>query len=106
MPYPAQLSRVLCVLAHPDDVDFAAAGTVATLTERGVAVSYCLVTDGTLGGYDPTVKRSDMATIRRAEQTTAAGIVGVTELVFLGLQDGSVQVTIELRRAITEVIRR
>ncbi|MGI8665115.1 MAG: PIG-L deacetylase family protein [Jatrophihabitans sp.] len=102
----AEYARVLCVLAHPDDVDFAAAGTVAGLTDQGSEVSYCLVTDGTLGGYDPAVSRAEMASIRRAEQRAAAAIVGVSQLSFLGEADGSVQAGIELRRAITAVIRR
>ena len=38
-----------------DDVDFGASGTVATLTDAGVVVSYCIVTDGDAGGSDPSV---------------------------------------------------
>jgi len=104
-PGLANVQRVLCVLAHPDDVDFAAAGTVAALTARGVRVSYCLVTDGQLGGYDPTVSRTEMAATRRQEQADAARAVGVTELTFLGRQDGSLEPDLDLRRAITAVLR-
>ena len=36
-PLPAaHVERVLCVLAHPDDVDFGSAGTVATWTAAGI----------------------------------------------------------------------
>ena len=50
--------KVLVITAHPDDVDFGAAGTVATWTDAGIEVSYCIVTDGDAGGYDETVGRA------------------------------------------------
>jgi LmbE family N-acetylglucosaminyl deacetylase len=102
---PEEIERALVVTAHPDDVDFGAAGTVANLTDAGVAVTYCLVTDGQAGGFDETISRPRMAAIRREEQTKAAAEVGVTELVFLGLMDGEVELGLELRHAISRVIR-
>ena len=99
------VSRVLVVAAHPDDVDFTAAGTVAGWTAAGKEVSYCIVTDGDAGGFDPTVARSEIACIRRAEQTAAARTVGVTDLTFLGYPDGRLEVSMELRRDISRVIR-
>jgi LmbE family N-acetylglucosaminyl deacetylase len=102
---PEEIERALVVTAHPDDVDFGAAGTVANLTDAGVEVTYCLVTDGQAGGFDETISRPRMAAIRREEQTKAAAEVGVTELVFLGLMDGEVEFDLELRHAISRVIR-
>lgn len=92
-------------MAHPDDVDFGAAGTVAHLTDAGVHVTYCLVTDGQAGGFDETISRPRMAAIRREEQTKAAAEVGVTDLCFLGHMDGEVQFTMELRHELARVIR-
>jgi LmbE family N-acetylglucosaminyl deacetylase len=106
IPELPEPQRVLVVTAHPDDVDFGAAGTVATWTERGVEVIYCLVTDGDAGGFDPSVARSAIAGIRQAEQTAAAKELGVTELHFLGFADGYVEPTLELRKAISRVIRK
>jgi LmbE family N-acetylglucosaminyl deacetylase len=97
--------RILTVMAHPDDVDFAAAGTVATWTDKGIEVTYLIVTDGDAGGFDPTVPRPEIAGIRRAEQTAAAKCVGVGDVRFLGYPDGRVEATIELRRDIARVIR-
>lgn len=91
--------------AHPDDVDFAAAGSVATWTDAGAHVAYCVVTDGDAGGSDPSVSREDMRRIRRAEQEAAAAEVGVKDLVWLGYPDGRVEVTLDLRRDISRVIR-
>ena len=57
---PAEfVERALCVLAHPDDVDFGSAGTVATWTAAGTEVIYCIVTDGDAGGFDETPRDAD-----------------------------------------------
>ncbi|MEP7045799.1 MAG: PIG-L deacetylase family protein [Ilumatobacteraceae bacterium] len=101
-----EIERALVVTAHPDDVDFGAAGTVAMLTDSGVQVTYCIVTDGDAGGSDRAVARKDMALLRRKEQTDAAEIVGVTDLHFLGYGDGRLMVTLQLRADISTVIRR
>lgn len=100
-----EVQRILVVAAHPDDVDFGAAGTVATWTDSGVEVSYCIVTNGDAGGADPTVPRTEIPSIRRAEQTAAAKVVGVTEIAFLGHPDGQVEPSLALRRDISRVIR-
>jgi len=99
------IRRVLVVTAHPDDVDFGAAGTVAAFTKAGVEVTYCIATDGDAGGSDRSVSRSDMAALRQREQRAAAAEVGVTDVHFLGHPDGSVQATMALRRDISRVIR-
>jgi LmbE family N-acetylglucosaminyl deacetylase len=96
---------VLIVTAHPDDVDFGTAGTVAAFTKAGVEVTYCIATNGDAGGSDRAVSRSDMAAIRQREQRAAAAEVGVTDIRFLGHPDGRLQPTIELRRDISRVIR-
>src|SRR4051794_7397309 len=98
--------RALVVTAHPDDVDFGAAGTVATWVSEGVDVSYCIVTDGDAGGFDPAVPRSEIPSIRQREQRAAAGAVGVADVTFLGYPDGALYVTHDLRRDISRVIRR
>lgn len=100
-----QISRVLVVAAHPDDVDFGAAGTVAQWTDAGLDVSYCIVTNGDAGGSDRSVSRAEMVAIRQAEQTAAAKQVGVHDLHFLGYPDGRVEPTIGLRRDLARVIR-
>lgn len=105
MESTAEARTFLHVAAHPDDLDFGCAGTTAALTRNGDRVVYCLVTDGQAGGFDNTITRERMAEIRREEQTKAAKVVGVDELHFLGFADGAVEVTMELRMAISRVIR-
>ena len=103
-PPAAHVERVLCVLAHPDDVDFGSAGTVAGWTAAGTEVTYCIVTDGDAGGFDET-PRDRMGPLRRAEQRAAAAAVGVTDVRFLGYPDGRLEFTLVLRRDISRVIR-
>jgi LmbE family N-acetylglucosaminyl deacetylase len=100
------VQRALVISAHPDDVDFGAAGTVATWTDAGIEVAYCIVTDGDAGGFDPSVPRGEIPGIRRAEQTAAAKEVGVTDLAFLGYPDGRLVTSLELRRDLAREIRR
>jgi LmbE family N-acetylglucosaminyl deacetylase len=96
---------VLVVTAHPDDVDFGTAGTVAAFTGAGLEVTYCIVTNGDAGGSDRTMSRADMAALRQREQRAAAAEVGVTDVRFLGFPDGQVEPTLALRRDISRVIR-
>ncbi|TYB48468.1 PIG-L deacetylase family protein [Actinomadura chibensis] len=101
-----ELRRILVVMAHPDDVDFGAAGTVAGWTDRGIEVVYLMVTDGDAGGFDDGVTRAEMAALRRDEQRAAAKCVGVSDVRWLGYPDGRVEATLDLRRDITREIRR
>ena len=99
------LGSALVIVAHPDDIDFGMAGTIAVLKSHGVDVSYCLVTSGDAGGDDSTHSKEERAAIREAEQTAAAAALGVTRLTFLRWPDGQVEPTLELRRALSRVIR-
>ncbi|MDA0637495.1 PIG-L family deacetylase [Nonomuraea sp. MCN248] len=101
----SEITRVLVVTAHPDDADFGAAGSVALFADRGVEVTYLLVTDGDAGGNDRALDHSGMAELRRAEQAAAAKCVGVSDLRFLGFPDGTVVPSLDLRKEIARTIR-
>jgi LmbE family N-acetylglucosaminyl deacetylase len=101
----AGIERVLVVTAHPDDVDFSWAGMVAQMTDAGIGVTYCIVTDGDAGGSETGIPRAEMGPTRREEQTAAAAVVGVHDVRFLGYPDGRVETTLDLRRDISRVIR-
>ena len=96
--------HVLVVVAHPDDIDFGVAGTVATLIRAGATVTYCLVTSGEAGAPDD-MERDEVRALREREQTAAAAEVGVTDLRFLRLPDGRLEPDLVLRREISRVIR-
>ena len=104
-PLP-DVERVLVVVAHPDDVDFGAAGTVARWVDAGLDVAYLIVTRGDAGGFDDT-PRDRMPVLREAEQRAAAKAVGVEQVDFLdGYRDGTLTPSLDLRRDITRAIRR
>jgi len=101
----SEIERILCINAHPDDVDFGSAGTIAGWTAQGIEVSYCIVTNGDAGGFDPSVPRDAIAGIRQAEQRAAAAEIGVSDVRFLGYPDGRLEVSLKLRADIARVIR-
>ena len=101
----SEIRRILVINAHPDDVDFSAAGTIALWTDAGIEVTYCIVTDGDAGGHDESVPRAEIPPLRRAEQTAAAKQVGVHDVRFLGYPDGRVEATLALRKDLARVIR-
>ncbi len=97
--------KVLVVTAHPDDVDFGAAGTVASWTKDGSEVAYCIITDGAAGSVERGVAVGELQRRRQAEQRAAATTLGVSSVTFLGYPDGRLEVTYELRREVSRVIR-
>ena len=105
MPEDTPVERVLAVMAHPDDVDFGAAGTVAQWAAAGISVTYGIVTDGDAGGFDPAIPREQIPAIRQAEQRAAAETIGVSDVHFLGYRDGDVTASQDLRRDISRLIR-
>ena len=95
--------RALCVVAHPDDMEFGAAAAVARWTAQGKWVGYVMVTSGEAGidGLHPDECRS----VREAEQVESARVVGVDRVDFLGLPDGVLEYGVPLRRAIAATVR-
>jgi LmbE family N-acetylglucosaminyl deacetylase len=97
--------RILVVSAHPDDIEFGCAGSVAKWTDEGATVVYCIVTDGSTGTADKELAGERLAAIRRDETIAAATVCGVTDVRFLGYRDGYVEPTLDLRRDIARVFR-
>jgi LmbE family N-acetylglucosaminyl deacetylase len=95
----------MVIVAHPDDAEFTMAGTVAAWTQAGCRVSYVVCTDGNAGSHEPGMTRERLAEIRRAEQRAACAVLGVSDVEFLGYDDGELQPTLELRRDLVRMIR-
>jgi len=100
-----EIKRILVVMAHPDDCDFGAGGSIAKWQEAGIQVSYCIITNGDQGGEESDVPVEEMAKVRQREQRAAGTALGVSEITFLNYRDGSLIPTIELRRDIVKAIR-
>ena len=99
-------ARALVVAAHPDDIEFGCAGTVARWVREGAHVTYVLVTNGAAGSSDPEMTRERLAELREAEARAAAKVVGVDHVEFLGYEDGLLEPTLEVREKIVRLIRR
>lgn len=97
------IERVLCIVAHPDDMEYGASAAVAAWTGVGVEVDYLLLTHGEAGMAEaPEI----VGPQRELEQQRACEIVGVRHLRFLdGHPDGMLQNTLALRKDIARVIR-
>ena len=104
-PTAPRIKRVLAFAAHPDDIDFGAAGTVAAWTAAGVDVTYCIMTAGDAGGFEPG-DRSNVSELRSSEQQAAAELAGVRDIHFLGERDGFLAVTPEVTEKVVALIRR
>ncbi len=96
----------MVIVAHPDDIEFSCAGTMARWAKRGCRITYVLCTSGDVGISDPGISRQQAAQIREAEAREAARITGVEELVFLHEPDGMLQATLDLRKKLVREIRR
>jgi len=96
----------MVIIAHPDDAEFTCAGTVARWTKEGSKVVYVICTDGSRGSNDPAMPPERMAPLRRTEQLEAAHILGVSEVLFLDHEDGTLEATLQLRLELTRLIRR
>lgn len=98
--------RVMVIVAHPDDIEFSCAGTIARWVKQGAVACYVLVTSGDVGIAKAGMTRAEATEIREREQREAAAIVGVHDLVFLREPDGMVEATIALRKKLVREIRR
>ncbi|MFM1797289.1 MAG: hypothetical protein RL733_1070 [Actinomycetota bacterium] len=92
-------------MAHPDDCDFGAGGTIAQWTAKGIEVSYCIITNGDQGGEESGIPLEQMAQVRQKEQRDAGAALGVTEITYLNYRDGWLMPSIELRKEIVKAIR-
>ncbi len=98
--------RAMVIVAHPDDIEFSCSGTIARWVKQGAEVCYVLCTSGDVGIAEPGMTKAQAAAIREQEQTAAAAVVGVTNVVYLREPDGMLEATMELRKRLVREIRK
>jgi LmbE family N-acetylglucosaminyl deacetylase len=98
--------RAMAIVAHPDDIEFSCAGTLARWAKHGCLTSYVLCTSGEVGIAEPGMTKEKATEIREKEQRKAAEIAGAHEVVFLRHPDGLLKPTLELRKELVREIRR
>jgi LmbE family N-acetylglucosaminyl deacetylase len=98
--------RAMVIVAHPDDAEFGASGTVAKWARAGAAITYVICTDGSKGSNDPACDLPTLIAMRHDEQRAAAEILGVQTVEFLDFPDGQLAASDELCRQLVRLIRR
>ncbi|MEA2655564.1 MAG: hypothetical protein QOI23_929 [Chloroflexota bacterium] len=104
-PDDRRIKRALCIVAHPDDIEFYCAGAVLLMTRRGVIVDFVLATSGDKGARDATKSRAKVARTREREQELAGDVLGVKRVAFLRHPDAELVEGLELRQELVREIR-
>ena len=104
-PADRRIKSALCIVAHPDDIEFYCGGAVLQMTRRGVAVDFVLVTSGDKGARDAAKTRAKVARTREREQELAAEVLGVKHVAFLRHPDAELVESLELRQELVREIR-
>lgn len=96
-------TRILAIHAHPDDVEFQCAGTLALLKQRGCEIVIATMTPGDKGSAE--LDQRAIAAVRREEARQAALLLGA-EYFCLEFQDLEIVHDNDARRRVTEALRR
>ncbi|GAC1616256.1 MAG: PIG-L family deacetylase [Candidatus Dormibacteraceae bacterium] len=105
-PGDARIRRALCLVAHPDDIEFYCAGTVLLMTAHGAEVWFCVATSGDKGTRDADLTTAEVGVLRESEQRAAAKVLGAAGVEFLRHRDAELTDSLEFRAELVGVIRR
>ena len=95
---------VMCVVAHPDDIEYGLSAAVDKWVKAGKTVTYLLASRGE-AGID-TMHPDEAGPAREAEEIAAAEAVGVDIVDFLDFRDGVIEYGVPLRQELCKVMRR
>lgn len=101
-PMPEDWTTAVCVVAHPDDMEYGPATAVARWTDQGKTVSYVLISDGEQGIEG--MPAAEAGPLREREERAAAARTGVHDLAFLRHPDSVLENTAALRRDIAREV--
>src|SRR5262245_44415680 len=101
---PEDWERAMCIVAHPDDIEYGTARAVARWVSQGEEVTYVLASRGE-AGID-TLTPDKAGPLREREQVAAAKAVGVDIVEFLDHRDGVIEYGQPLRRDLARMIRK
>ena len=99
----SQPPSVLAIVAHPDDIEFSAAGTMLLLKEAGWQLHYFNISGGDCGSTQTS--REETRQIRAAESRAAATVLGAEFYESVG-NDMLIFFNEELLRKVAAVVRR
>ena len=94
--------KVMAFEAHPDDIEYFCAGTLAKYKAAGHDVAIACVTNGEVGS--PTLSKEEIAAVREKEAKESADIIGA-KFFWMGYPDEFLFNTEDVRLHIIETIR-
>lgn len=100
------VASIVCVQPHPDDNEVGAAGAIRQLADNGCRIVFVTATDGRHGTNDPTVDPEELVQTRRLECERAGQILGVSEQIELGFEDGGAYTEREVMEALLPILRK
>lgn len=103
---PLKPKIVLAVAAHPDDLEFGVAGSIAKWVSQGASAYYLILTNGNKGSDDKSLTNDELRDLRRAEQRKAGQVIGLKDVFFCDYEDGLLKVGDDVKCDIIRVIRR
>ncbi|MEX2425436.1 MAG: PIG-L family deacetylase [Thermomicrobiaceae bacterium] len=89
--------RYMVIVAHPDDMEFSAGGTVAKMASEGKHVTLVQVTSGNKGTDRLDITSEELGATRESEEREAAKRLGIAEVVFFQIGDGEVMPDLVLK---------
>jgi len=104
-PEDKRIKRALCIVAHPDDIEFYCAGAILLMARHGTVIDFVVATSGDKGARDTTKSSAKVARIREREQEMAAEVMGVKRVKFLRHPDAELVESLELREEFVREIR-
>ena len=102
---PLKPKVILGVVAHPDDLEFGMAGTVAKYIAEGAKVYYLILTNANKGSSDRSMTSDELRDIRRTEQRAAGKVLGLSDVFFCDYEDGALEVCMDVKRDIVRIVR-
>ena len=96
---------VLGIFAHPDDAEICAGGTMAKWSAAGREVHLLVLTNGDRGSSDRSRDRAELAATRLIETEAGAQVMGCVSARSLGIHDGELANTYDVREAVIRRIR-
>lgn len=103
--YKETPSSALAIFAHPDDADISCGGTLAKWAQGGARLGVAVCARGEKGTYDPSLDPEELSRRREGEVRAALGVLGVTELFWLGEDDGEITNSSEFRHRLVALVR-
>ena len=97
--------RYMVIVAHPDDMEFSAGGTVAKLAREGKHVTLVQVTSGNKGTDRMDITSEELGAMREAELRESCQRLGVAHIEFFQIGDGEVMPDLALKERIVRQLR-